>query len=115
MVVALSFLIWLVAGDSYALLVLFAVVLGVAYGGFIALSPAVTADLFGPVGLGGVLGALYTAAGLGGLIGPPIAGELIDRYGYPPALVASLCMALTGFLILGALWPDVDREQAARR
>ena len=55
-----SFLLWLVAGDSYAMLVLFAIVMGVAYGGFIALAPAVTAGLFGTVGLGAILGALYT-------------------------------------------------------
>ena len=32
-----SFLIWLVAGSSYALLVVFVLVLGVGYGGFVAL------------------------------------------------------------------------------
>ena len=73
-----SFAIWLVAGDRYPLLVAFAVVMGVAYGGFIALAPAVTAGLFGTLGLGGVLGALYTAAGIGGLVGPPVIGVVID-------------------------------------
>ena len=57
----LSVLLWIVADTSYSLLILFAVVLGVAYGGFIALSPAVVAMQFGVVGMGGVLGALYTA------------------------------------------------------
>ena len=57
---AASFAIWLVAGDRYAVLVVFAIVMGVSYGGFIALSPAVTAGLFGTVGLGGVLGACRT-------------------------------------------------------
>ena len=37
---------------------LFAVVMGVGYGGFIALAPAVAATLFGTTGLGGILGAL---------------------------------------------------------
>ncbi len=106
LVVALSFLIWVSAGTSYPALVAFAVVLGVAYGGFIALAPAVAADLFGPVGLGGVLGALYTAAGLGGLVGPPLAGELIDRSGYTPALLTAFGFALVGFLILLPLRPD---------
>ncbi|MEM9564312.1 MAG: MFS transporter [Actinomycetota bacterium] len=109
LVVALSFLIWVSAGTSYPVLVFFAVVLGVAYGGFIALAPAVAADLFGPVGLGGVLGALYTAAGLGGLVGPPLAGELIDRSGYTPALLTAFGFALVGFLILIPLRPDRTR------
>jgi MFS family permease len=106
LVISLSFLIWLGAGSSYALLMVFAVVLGVAYGGFIALAPAVAAELFGPVGLGGVLGALYTAAGIGGLVGPPLAGELIDRSGYTPALVMAVVFAFVGFAILLPLRPD---------
>ena len=73
-VLTLSFLIWLAAGSSYAVLVAFTVVMGVAYGGFIALTPAVAAGLFGTVGLGAVLGALYTAAAVGGLVGPPVIG-----------------------------------------
>jgi len=110
LVVALSFLIWIAAGTSYGLLVVFAIVLGVAYGGFIALAPAVAAELFGPVGLGGVLGALYTAAGIGGLIGPPLAGALIDRSGYTPALIGAFVFALIGFLILIPLRPDPARH-----
>lgn len=96
LVLAASYLIWLTAADRYIQLVLFAVVLGVAYGGFIALSPVVAARLFGTVGLGGMLGALYTAAGFGGLIGPPIAGAIIDRFDYPPTLVATCAVAALG-------------------
>ncbi len=105
-VIALSFLIWLMAGSSYPMLVVFAVVLGVAYGGFIALAPAVAADFFGPIGLGGVLGALYTAAGVGGLVGPPAAGALIDEFGYNTTILVAFGFALTGFLALLPLAPD---------
>ena len=93
---AASYLIWLTAGDRYWQLVLFALVLGVAYGGFIALSPVVAAELFGTVGLGGVLGALYTAAGVGGFAGPPVAGALIDRFGYSPTLGVTCLMSALG-------------------
>ncbi|MBW2365018.1 MAG: hypothetical protein JRF25_08110 [Deltaproteobacteria bacterium] len=58
--VALSFSLWLLASKSYIMLVAFAVVLGAGYGGFIALSPAVAAELFGLIGLGSILGAMYT-------------------------------------------------------
>ena len=100
LVVAASFLIWLGAGTAYPILILFAAVFGVAYGGFIALAPAVAADLFGPIGLGGVLGALYTAAGVGGLIGPPLAGELIDASGYSTSLVVACGAGMVAFAIL---------------
>ncbi len=93
---AFSYLIWFTAGDRYWQLLVFALVLGVAYGGFIALSPVVAAQLFGTVGLGGVLGALYTAAGIGGLIGPPTAGALIDRIGYPPTLLLTAAVSSLG-------------------
>lgn len=104
--ISVSFLIWLAAGSSYAMLVVFVVVLGLSYGGFIALSPAVVANLFGPVGLGGVLGALYTSAGLGGLIGPPLAGEMIDRVGYSWTLLAASGFAFLACGVLSAVPSD---------
>jgi MFS family permease len=70
---ATSYTLWLVAGSSFVVLVVFTIVIGVGYGGFIALSPAATAVMFGTTGLGAILGALYTGAAIGGLLGPPIA------------------------------------------
>lgn len=102
-VLSLSFLIWLVAGQSYPTLVVFTIILGVAYGGFIALSPAVAAELFGPVGLGAVLGALYTAAGIGGLLGPPLAGWIIDTRGYTPSILAAMSFGLASSAVLALL------------
>jgi MFS family permease len=101
---AVSFLIWLAAGDHYPLLVLFALVLGVAYGGFIALSPAVAAEAFGTVGLGGVLGAIYTAAGVGGLVGPPVAGAVIDATdGYTAVTIGAATLSFAAFLVIRRL------------
>lgn len=97
-VMGASYLLWLIAGDSLVLLVAFTVVMGVGYGGYIALSPAVVATLFGTAGMGAVLGASYTAAGIGGLIGPPVAGEIIDRVSYAGAIV--FAMVLTGLATL---------------
>jgi MFS family permease len=102
-VMAASFLLWLGAGGSYAMLVAFAVVMGVGYGGFIALVPAVTATLLGTRGLGTILGALYTAAGIGGLIGPPVAGEIIDRVSYGAAIVAAMLLTAAATASLFAL------------
>jgi predicted MFS family arabinose efflux permease len=100
---ATSFVLWLIAGDSLALLIAFTTVMGLAYGGFIALAPAVAASLFGTAGLGGLLGALYTAAGVGGLFGPPLAGELIDRTSYATAIVAAMVVTASASLVLFAL------------
>ena len=107
-----SFAIWLLGGDSYVALAAFAFVLGTSYGGYVALSPAAAAELFGLAGLGTVLGALYTAGGAGGLIGPALAGWLIDSTGsYRPAIVFALVIGTLSVVILrGAI---VASERAA--
>ena len=105
LVLSLSVLLWIVADTSYSLLILFAVVLGVAYGGFIALSPAVVAVRFGVVGMGGVLGALYTAAGVGGLVGPPTIGAIIDASGHTAAQITALVSGLLGTALLLTMRP----------
>lgn len=103
---AASHLIWLVAGDRYGMLVLYAVVLGIGYGGFIAISPAVVALRFGLEGLGGVLGTLYTSAAIGSLAGPPLAGVLIDNAGYRSAIFGAAAMSFLGWILLQRLSTD---------
>ncbi|MEM8925278.1 MAG: MFS transporter [Actinomycetota bacterium] len=103
LVLSLSFGLWLLADGRYGVLLAFAVVMGVSYGGFIALAPAVTAERFGIAGLGAVLGALYTAAGIGGLFGPPLIGRLIDDAGYTTALVVAMGFGLFATLVLVAM------------
>ncbi len=94
LVMGASFGIWF-AAEVYPLLAVFAVVLGVGYGGFIALSPAVIAGLFGTEGLGGLIGLSYTGAGFGGLVGPPLAGLIIDTSGsYRWAIAVAMLVGL---------------------
>lgn len=95
-----SFLLWYVAGDSYPVLVVYSLVLGLGYGGFIAIAPAVVAERFGLEGLGGVLGTLYTSAAVGALIGPPLAGFMIDSAGYDTAIVAAFVVSVLSTLAL---------------
>jgi len=99
-VLAASFLIWLVGG-SWPWLSAFAVVLGTGYGGWIALQPTVLAQLFGTRGLGALVGLVYTAAGVGALIGPPLAGVLVDATGgYRWAIAAAGVAGLGAFVAL---------------
>jgi len=102
-VMALSQLLWLVSGGSYVVLVIFTLLYGTGYGGFIALSPAVAAARFGLKGLGGVLGTWYTAAAFGALFGPPVAGALIDRFGFTTAIVAVMVAIGIGWVLLFSL------------
>jgi len=74
----IAFALWFLSDGSYPVLVVFAVTMGVAYGGFVALGPEVAAVLFGVVGLGGIIGMQFLGAGLGGLLGPTTAGFFAD-------------------------------------
>ncbi|HEX6547810.1 MAG TPA: MFS transporter [Candidatus Dormibacteraeota bacterium] len=103
----LSFAVWL-AFPSYAGLVVFALLLGFGYGGWVALSPSVVAELFGARGLGGSVGFLYTSAAIGSLFGPPVAGLIVDRSG-------SYTVAIGAALVLGVLSAALLLPLPARR
>ncbi|WP_420627053.1 MFS transporter [Candidatus Poriferisodalis sp.] len=66
---------------KFVLLIVFASILGVSYGGFVALLGEVTAHLFGLVGIGAVMGMLFFTSGTGALIGPPLMGFTADATG----------------------------------
>ncbi|WP_419839423.1 MFS transporter [Candidatus Poriferisodalis sp.] len=66
---------------KFVLLIVFASILGVSYGGFVALLGDVTAHLFGLAGIGAVMGLLFFSAGTGALIGPPLMGFTADATG----------------------------------
>ena len=100
-----SYIVWLVAGSNYFLLLVFAALLGVGYGGFVALSPVASAGIFGLEGLGGILGVQYTSAGVGALIGPISAGAIIDATGsYTVAIVAAILVSSAATLAVLPLW-----------
>jgi MFS family permease len=71
---------WLTATEAWAL-ILFALAFGAAYGGFVALIPALAADYFAGRSFGAILGLVYTSAAVGALAGPTLAGALFDARG----------------------------------
>lgn len=102
--IAASFAVWLAdlqTAGSYAVLVLFAVLLGVGYGGFVALGPPLVAEVFGVQGLGGLLGVLYTSAAFGSAVGPPLAGALITgSEGYGSSVAGALGVLVVALLVV---------------
>ena len=93
-----SFALWGLDG-GYGVLVTFAVVLGIGYGGFVAIGPAVVAERFGTTRLGGLLGVLYTSAGIGSAVGAPLAGAAVDATGsYVPVVAGCLALGLAAYL-----------------
>ena len=82
------FLLWYVA-SAYWMLVVFAIVFGVCYGSCVALLPTIVMDLYGPRAVSGIIGCLYTGAGIGTLLGPWLAGVAYDTVGsYQLAILA---------------------------
>lgn len=110
LILGLSYAIWPVA-HSYAMLVLFTIVMGGAYGGMVSLSPTVVAELFGVEGLGTLLGALYTSSAISALVGPPLVGLAIDRGGnYLWAAAIAGGTGVAGFGVLIPLRESPNRE-----
>ena len=101
---AASYALWL-GVPGYTRLVVFAVVLGVGYGGFVALGPAVAAQTFGVQGLGGLLGVLYTSAAVGSALGPPMAGALIEARGFTVVAVLGLVIGAGAVAVVLRLRP----------
>lgn len=97
----LAYFFWVIANGRYHLLVIFAALLGLTYGGFVALSGDVVAFYFGLKGIGAVTGMLFLFSGFGSLVGPPIVGFLADlsTIRFIP-LSAVFVMALLGAIIL---------------
>jgi len=100
--IGVSFGFWLwPAGPSYGVLAVHAAILGVGYGGFVALVPGVLAERFGLRQLGGLLGIIYTSHVIGAGLGPLMTGLLIERHGYLPAGWVALTCALAAIGLLG--------------
>ena len=88
-----SYLLWLAAG-GYLALAIFALWLGLSYGGIVSLMPAICMDMFGARAVSGIIGTLYSGAALGNLLGPVLAGAAFDYFGsYQPVLW--VCLGLS--------------------
>lgn len=68
-------------GNSTAKLAIAACWLGFNFGGNFALFPLLTLENFGPKNLGANYGAIFSAYGVGGILGPVMAGKVWDKMG----------------------------------
>ncbi len=64
--------------QSYPLYLFGVASIGLCFGGFLALYPAVTADFFGTKNVGANYGWMFSAYGVGGLFGPWLAPKLMS-------------------------------------
>jgi len=105
----LMLIVWWLT-TTYWVLVLFALLFGAFYGGFVALAPTIIMDLYGARAVSGIIGALYTGPGLGTLVGPPLAGAAFDAFGsYGAPILAAAGLSFAG---AGLVWVLIRRTRA---
>lgn len=112
--IGLSSLVWLVS-DGMAGLGAFAVLLGLSWGGAVALAPSVMADYFGTRAVSGIIGVLYAGVGVGALVGPVIAGLVFDLWeSYTVAIAYSAIAPVLGAAcVLASESPDSWRVRVS--
>ena len=86
---------------AWWLLAVFALVFGMCYGASVALIPTIVMDFYGARSVSGIIGCLYTGAGLGTLLGPWLAGAAFDALGSydVPILAAAALSFLAAFCL----------------
>jgi MFS family permease len=107
----LSMLLWW-AAPGYAALAVFALWMGLSYGGSVSLMPALCMDFFGARAVSSIIGTLYTGAAFGNLVGPWAAGRVFDATGsYAAVILGSTALSA---LATWAAWRAVRGAGAAR-
>ena len=86
-------------GGAPALFYLGAAIIGFNFGANFALFPAATADFFGSVNVGQNYGWMFTAYGVGGIVGPIMAGIFKDAGSFTPAFIISGVLCLVAAVI----------------
>jgi len=107
------FVVW-ASSESAWTLALFALLYGVSYGGVVGTLPPLATDYFGPKAISGIVGVLYTGAGIGYLVGPLAAGTAYDlqrSYALPIGVAIALLVAAAA--LSRALPPSGTRLRAS--
>lgn len=109
---AASYLLWFLLPD-FGWLIVFAGLLGIAYGVRIALVAPVLIELFGARHLGGLLGTFFTATGIAGLVAPAAATLAIAHWSTDTAGVAvAIVLGALAFAFVLPLKSAQQREQS---
>jgi MFS family permease len=99
-------LLWLQIATELWMLYLFAVVYGVAHGGFFTAFSPLIAEFFGIKFHGALFGITMFSGNLGGASGPVMAGYIFDITGaYAGAIWICTAVSILGFLLVVLLKP----------
>lgn len=105
-IILVAALFWLRLANELWMLYLFAVIYGVAHGGFLALISPTVAGLFGTSSHGVLLGIVFFSGTIGGAIGPILAGHIFDTASsYQLAFLILAAFSIIGFILTTLLRP----------
>ena len=97
-------LLWLQIAEALWMLYFFAVIYGVAHGGFFTTLSPIVAESFGIKSHGALFGIAMFSGTFGGAVGPFLAGYIFDRTaGYDLALWLCMLVAALGFVLISLL------------
>lgn len=97
-------MIWLIGSNSLWMFYVFAVAFGVGNGGWFPQVPVLAAKIFGTRYLGSIYAAILVGAGIGGMVGPILAGYIFDTTGsYKIAFAIAAAVAIAAVLFGVAL------------
>ncbi|MEP0767393.1 MAG: OFA family MFS transporter [Fimbriimonadia bacterium] len=116
-------------GGVPVLLFIATAIVGFNFGGNLALFPVMTADFFGPKSVGQNYGWMFTAYGVGGIVGPIMAGMFKDAgkaaaeaggvqaaaNAWLPAFLISGALCVLAAVILFALRPPKVQEEVLQK
>jgi len=96
-----AILMFLLRGlDTYGTLFLASVLIGFNYGANLSLFPSATKDYFGLKNFGVNYGFVFTAWGVGGILGPMLSGQIFDadKNFNSAYLIAAFCLLISAGL-----------------
>ncbi|NNL76094.1 MAG: MFS transporter [Desulfobacterales bacterium] len=103
-IVLLGGLLWLQVANKAWMLLLFAVVNGLAHGGFFTVMSPTVAELFGTDSHGLLFGIVLFFGTMGGAVGPLMAGSTFDVTGnYRMVFLVLTALAVIGFVLITLL------------
>jgi len=112
-VLLIAGLFWLQMTTELWMLYLFAVVYGVAHGGFFTSFSPIVAEFFGIKSHGALFGITMFCGTFGGAMGPVMAGYVFDiTGGYGGAIWICTLVAALGFVLIALLKPATGESKA---
>ena len=92
-----------------------AAMVGFSYGACLSLFPSTAADRWGTKNLGLNYGILFTAWGVGGVVGPMLAGRIVDQTGsYAAAFEIAGCLMVLAFFVAALSYVSISFDVRER-